>query len=73
LGPTASLRSCRRWPGRNRTFNGIFYDKGGKQVSVYEGLRESVPAKKTVHFRIHVYPALPATAVRFDVIPTCHD
>jgi hypothetical protein len=55
------------------TFKGVFYDKTGKQVDLYVGSGQSVPANKTVHFTVNVSPPLPATAVRFDAIPTCHD
>lgn len=56
------------------TFKGVFYDKNGKTVQVFDASSVThVPANQVVHMTFHVTPPLPATAVRFDAIPTCHD
>lgn len=58
----------------NLTFKGVFYDKNGQTVQVFDiSSTTNVPANKVVHMTFQLQPPLPASAVRFDAIPTCHD
>jgi hypothetical protein len=58
----------------NLTFEFVFYDKAGKALSdrYISESRYNVTGGKTHHYTFYTIQNLPATAARFDAIPTCH-
>ena len=56
------------------TFEFVFYDAKGKQVGgrYISDPRHNVTAGQSHHYVFYTYDSIPAAAVRFDAIPTCH-
>lgn len=55
------------------TFELIFYDKAGHPVADYvSDSYHNVTGSTEHHYVLYTYQAIPATAVRFDAVATCH-